>query len=306
MEYELIIVGAGPAGLAAALTASYHKLKILVLESGNAGGALISKYPWKTVDQVLGYPNMVGYQVAKKMVDHVLSQGVEIRENETAERIAKNEKQITVRTSKLEYHCKAVILAIGLGVPKKLGVLGEDKEGVHYSLTNPEEFTGKRVLVVGGGDSAVESAVVLSEHHASVTLIHRQEACRASEKNCKKLSESMVKLHLNTELAGIRGARKAETAVIYSNKTQERSEIGVDAVILSLGTTSNKKFLEDNNVKLDEKGNISVDACMRTGIEGVFAAGDVTGRWPRIPNAVGEGAYAGLNAYKYVKNPYWA
>jgi len=306
MEYELIIVGAGPAGLAAALTASYYKLKTLVLESGSAGGALISKYPWKTVDEVLGYPNMAGHQAAKKMVDHVAAQGVEIRENETVERIARNEKQITVKTAKWEYPCKAVVLAVGLGVPKKLGVPGEDKEGVVYSLLNPKEFKEKRALVVGGGDSALESAVVLAKQNASVTLIHRGDACRASEKNCRKLSDSSVRLLLNTELAEIRGAGKAETAVIFSNNTQERSEIGVDAVLLSLGMSSNKKFLEDNGIRLDEKGNVAVDKSMRTNLEGVFAAGDVTGKWLRIPNAIGEGGYAALNAFKYIKNPYWA
>lgn len=306
MDYELIIVGAGPAGLSAALTASYYKLKTLVLESGSAGGALTSKYPWKNVDGVLGYPNMVGYQVAKKMVEHANSEGVEIRENETAVNVTKVEKQTTVETSKGRYLCKAVVLAIGLGVPKKLNIVGENMGGVLYSLSNPKDFKKKRVLVVGGGDSALESAVILSENEAEVTLIHRGDCCRASEKNCKKLGGSRVKTLMNMELEEIKGSKNVENAVVFSNKTKEKQEMDVDAVLLSLGTTSNKKFLDTVGVKLDEKGNVVVDNMLRTNIEGVFAAGDVTGRWLRIPNAIAEGGFAALNAYKYIKNPYWA
>ncbi|MFH1126399.1 MAG: FAD-dependent oxidoreductase [Candidatus Altiarchaeota archaeon] len=306
MDYELVIVGAGPAGLAAALTASYYKLKTVVLESGSAGGALANKYPWKKVDEVLGYPDMAGHQVAEKMVSHAKMEGSEIRENETVENINKTEKGISVKTDKNEYQCKAVILAIGLGVPRKLGIPGENLKGVIYSLLNPKEFTGKKVLVVGGGDSALESAVILSENQTEVVLVHRGDCFRASEKNCKKLSESKVEGMMNRELAEIKGSEKAGRAVITSNKTKDQWEIEVDTVLLSLGTLSNKSFLEKICVKLDEKGNTAVDSMMRTNIQGVFAAGDITGRWLRIPNAIGEGSYAALNAYKYIKNPYWA
>ncbi|MBM3308877.1 MAG: NAD(P)/FAD-dependent oxidoreductase [Candidatus Altiarchaeales archaeon] len=306
MEYELVIVGAGPAGLSAALTAAYYKLKTLVLESGTAGGALTNKYPWKSVDQVLGQPHLLGYQVAKNMVEHVKLEGVEIKENETVLKIAKKDKQINVETTRGLHACKAVVLAIGLGIPKKLEIPGENLAGVLYSLSNPKDFKGKRVLVVGGGDTALESAVILAENNAEVTLIHRSDSYRASEKNCKKLAESRVECMLNRELSEIKGEGKVERAVVFSNKTNDRLEMEFDCILLSLGTTSNKKFLEDIGVKADDKGNVVVDRLLRTNIEGVFAAGDVTGKWLRIPNAIGEGGFAALNAYKYVKNPYWA
>jgi len=306
MDYELVIVGAGPAGLSAALNAAYRKLKTVVLDSSSAGGALTNKYPWKKVDEVLGYPDLVGYQVAKNMTDHVRGEGAEIRENESVENITREGGKITVETIKARYSCKAAILAIGLGIPKKLGVPGETMDGVVYSLLHPTQYEGKKVLVVGGGDSALESAEVLSRNKAEVTLIHRGDSCRASEKNCRKLAESSVKALMNTELKEVRGSGKAEKALIFSNKTKEEAEVNVDAVLLSLGTTSNKEFLGRVGVKVDEKGNVVVDNTMRTSMEGVFAAGDVTGRWLRIPNAMGEGGFAALNAYKYIKNPYWA
>lgn len=306
MDYDLIIVGAGPAGLSAALTASYRKIKTLVLDSGSAGGALTNKYPWKRVDEVLGYRDMAGHEVAQKMTEHVIKEGVVLRENETVENISKTGKEITVETSRGKYSCKSVILAVGLGVPRKLGIPGEDLNGVLYSLPNPAGFKGNRVLVVGGGDTALESAVMLSENKAEVALIHRGDCCRASEKNCKKLSESKVEALMNRELVEIKGFEKVERAVVVSNKTSDRWEIEADFALLSLGTVSNKQFLEKLGVRTDDKGNVVVDGMMKTNVEGVFAAGDVTGRWIRIPNAIGEGGFAALNAYKYVKNPYWA
>ena len=111
---------------------------------------------------------------------------------------------------------------------------------------------------------------------------------------------------LNRELSEIKGEGRVERAVVFSNKTNDRWEMEFNNILLSLGTTSNKKFLEDVGVKVDDKGNVVVDNLLRTNIEGVFAAGDVTGKWLRIPNAIGEGGFAALNAYKYIKNPYWA
>jgi thioredoxin reductase (NADPH) len=306
MDYELIIVGGGPAGLSAALSSSYRKMKALVLESGTAGGALTNKYPWKHVDEVLGQHEMVGYQIAGKMVEHVRKEGAEVRENESVEKITKQNKEFTIESNKGKYTCKSVILAIGLGVPRKLGVPGENLNGVVYSLSNPADYSKRNVVVVGGGDSAVESAVMLSQNNAETTLVHRGEECRASEKNLKDLSESKVKLMLNTELVEVVGSGRVEKVVLVSNKDKQRKELNADAVLLSLGTVSNKAFLESIGIKTDDKGNVVVDSQQRTNIEGVFAAGDVTGRWVRIPNAIAEGGYAAINAYKYVKKPYWA
>ena len=162
-EYELIVVGSGPGGLSAALTGACYKLKTLVLESASAGGALMNNYPWKIVDNHLGFKDLNGMECAEILVRHVRDEGVEIKENEAVEDIKRVDDGIMVETTKNKYSAKAVVLAIGLGTPFKLGIPGENMDGVIYSLPDPGKYNGKRVLVVGGGDTAVECAMALQD-----------------------------------------------------------------------------------------------------------------------------------------------
>lgn len=301
MDYELVIVGAGPAGLSAALSAAYYKLKTVVFESASAGGSPVNNYPWKKVDEFLGHRNMLGHEVARSMVDHVLAEGASIRENEAVVDVKRRDSQLEVKTIKETYACKAVILAIGLGVPRKLGVEGEGLPGVIYSLPKPLDYKGRKLVVVGGGDTALENALALRENGADVCLLHRGDRFRAKETTVKKIGEAGIACSMNTEVKAIAGSKAVERIVL-----KDGSELKADCALLSLGTVPNKDFLGRIGVKLSEKNNILVDQQMRTSIQGIFAAGDVTGRWIRIPNAIGEGGYAGLNAFKYIKNPYWA
>lgn len=301
MEYELIIVGAGPAGLSAALSAAYYKLKTIVFESASAGGSPINNYPWKKVDEFLGRRNALGHEVAGSMVEHVLAEGASIRENEAVEDIKRKDSILEVKTARGVYDCKAVILAIGLGVPRRLGTEGERLSGVVYSLSKPAEYKGRKVVVVGGGDTALENALALKENGAEVCLLHRGEAFRAKETTVKKIYEAGIACKMKTEVKAIAGSKGVEKVVL-----KDGGELQADCVLLSLGTVPNRDFLERIGVKLNDKNNVIVDQQMRTSIQGIFAAGDVTGKWIRIPNAIGEGGYAGLNAFKYIKNPYWA
>ena len=305
MEYELIVVGGGPAGLSAAVTAAYYKLKVLVVESASAGGALINQYPWKKVDNYIGFYGKKGAEVAELMADHARKEGVEIRENETATDVRREGEWINVRTTRGAYKAKAVVLACGLGSPRKLGVEGEGLEGVCFCLPEPSRYKGRKVLVVGGGDTAVECAVELKRKGADVTIVHRRDAFRATDKNVACVGEECVNVLWNTEVKKLEGKGKVEKAALFNNKDNTESVWKVDAVLFSLGTAANTEFLQRNGVKLNEKNSVVVDANMRTNLQGVFAAGDVVGRWARIPEAVGEGGLAGLNAFKYVKNPYW-
>ena len=303
-DYELIIVGSGPAGLSAGLTASYFKLKTLILESGFAGGALTNQYPWKVVDNCLGFRDMKGAQVAESMVGHIRAEGVEIRENETVTDIKPGEESITITTGKSEYSTKSVILTLGLGVPRKIGIPGENLDGVIYSLPKPENYSGKKALVAGGGDSAVESAMALQKAGAETTIIHRKDVFRASEENTRKINESGVTIKFNTEAKEILGNGKVESAELTNNQSNAEETGEFDIVLVSIGTVPNKEFLEKIGIELGEKG-VKVDELFRTNIQGIFAAGDVVGTWKRIPKAIGEGGFAGINAFKYVKKPYW-
>jgi len=303
MEYELIIVGSGPAGLSAGLTASYFKLKTLILESGFAGGALTNQYPWKIVDNCLGFRDMTGAEIADRMVEHIKAEGVEIRENEMVTDITANE-DIKVITGRGEYSAKAVILALGLGVPRKLGIPGENLDGVIYSIPKPENYAGKKALVTGGGDSAVESAMALQSAGADTTIIHRKDVFRASDENTRKINESGVKIRFNTEAKEILGDGKVEKVKLVNNQINDAESQDFDIVLVSIGTVPNKEFLGKIGIEVGEKG-VKIDELARTNIKGIFAAGDVVGTWKRIPQAIGEGGFAGINAFKYVKKPYW-
>jgi len=306
MDYEVIIVGGGPAGLSAAITTAYYKLKTLVIESASAGGALINQYPWKKVDNYLGVVNKSGAEVAKMMVDHAIAEGVDILENETVTNIKKTGKEIKVTTSKGEYGCKATILAVGLGSPRKLGVTGEGLQGVKYCLPDPKRYEKKKIIVVGGGDTAVECAVELKRNGADVTVVHRRDAFRATEKNVACVKNECVNVLWNTQVHDIDGDGKVEKVTLLNNKSNTTTEWEVNSVLFSLGTVANTEFLEKIGVKLNEQEKIETDSDMRTNVKGVFAAGDIVGKWIRIPQAIGEGGLAGLNAFKYVKNPYWS
>jgi len=305
-EFDIIVVGGGPAGMQASLTASYLKLRVCVIELENAGGALINKYPWKHIDEFLGYKNMTGAEAAKKIVEHVKSEGVTIKEHEEVKDIIRTDSGLTVKSSNGTYHCKAVVLTVGLGVPRKLGVQGEELEGVEYSMSEPLVFKGKKVLVVGGGDTAVEQACALTEIGADVKIAHRRDQFRASEKNICELGKCKIPCLYNTEVKEIIGEDKVEKVIFVNNKTNKESMEEFDNILMLLGTTSNKDFLDKLSIETDKKGSVIVDENMKTSREGVFAAGDVVGRWLRIPYAIGEGGLAGLNAFKYIKNPYWA
>ena len=303
-DYELIIVGSGPAGLSAGLTASYFKLKTLILESGFAGGALTNQYPWKVVDNCIGFKDMKGAEIADQMVEHIKAEGVEIKENETVTDIKPRGESITITTGKSEYSAKSVILTLGLGVPRKLGIPGENLDGVIYSLPRPENYARKKALVTGGGDSAVESAMALQKAGADTTIIHRKDVFRASEENTRKINESGVTIKFNTEVKEILGDGKVGQVKLINNQTNAEETGEVDLVLVSIGTIPNKEFLEKIGIELGEKG-VKVDELFRTNIQGIFAAGDVVGTWKRIPKAIGEGGFAGINAFKYVKKPYW-
>jgi thioredoxin reductase (NADPH) len=310
-EYDIIVVGGGPAGLSAAITVAYYKVSVLVIESGSAGGALIGQYPWKKVDNYPGLYEKTGSEVAKLITDHALKEGVKINENETVLDLRRqanpddSKEYMLVKTNKGEYKAKAIVLACGLGSPRKLGVEGENLDGVTFCLPDPKKFKGKRILVVGGGDSAVECAVELKRKGADTTIIHRKDAFRATDKNVQCVKEECIDILWNTEVKRIEGGKRVERVHLFNNKDNTDTVWLGDGVLFSLGTEANTEFLKRIGIKINEKGQVQVNADMRTNLQGVFAAGDVVGKWIRIPQAIGEGGLSGLNAFKYVKNPYW-
>ena len=305
MRYDLVIIGAGPAGLAAALDAAYLKMKTLVLEAGKAGGALTQSYPWKRVDSCLGLSNMVGSEVAEKMISHVKDEGIVIRENEHVESVERHGGKFLVATGHGRYECGSVIVATGIrGVPRKLGVEGEELEGVDYAVTDPVKFKGKKVLVVGGGDSAVDSALGLLEAGARVWLAHRRDDLRAVDESKEKIRKSQVRILWNTEVSGMVGVKAVESVTLSNNVTGKKTTLPFDSVIICTGSIPVKECIEKLGIKM-EGICVPVNKDGMTSMPGIFAAGDIVSDIKRIPQALATGERATYSAYKYLRNPYW-
>lgn len=309
MSYDLIIMGAGPAGLSAALTACYLKVKHVVLEATVAGGALIQKYPAKRVDSCLGFRGLTGKEIAQRWVEHVKLEGSTILENEEVKGLKRDEQNriFTVRTGKNEYNGKTVLICIGIiGCPRKLSIPGEDAcECVDYCLVDPRDYNDREVLVIGGGDSALEVAIMLDEVCRKVYIAHRKDKFRATEKNQERLEKSKVDILWNTELTEISGVENIENVCLVNNKTNEESCLKVDNILIFCGSVLNVDFLR--NLGLDcEKNRIKIKDDMSTEIGGLYAAGDITGTLRRIPEAIAQGHRAVYSIYKFLKKPYWA
>ena len=309
MMYDLVIIGAGPAGLSAALTASYLKLKHVVIEANLGGGALIQGYPWKKVDSFLGYPNKTGQEMSDIMMDHVQKEGSEVREKEPIEKIERNEKTKTfaVHTPKKEYETKSILIATGIaGTPRKLGIKGEDHKKVHYSIKNPALYEGHKILVVGGGDSAVEAAFALSKAKADVSIAHRKDVFRCTEKNSACMNMTDAILLFNTELTEIKtDAENIVSVTLLDNINNKTKNDRFDDIFIFAGSVINIDHLKGLDIKM-EGNKVIVDSQMKTSIDGIYAAGDITGKLMRIPEAIGEGHLAVYSIFKYLRNPYWA
>lgn len=306
-NWELIIIGAGAAGLASGIYGARSGLKTLVLDEKLAGGTtadapVIENYP--------GFQSITGVELAQKMAAHCRSSGATIREFEAVASLdLKGEKKI-VKTNRGVYEAKAVIIASGSHY-REIGVPGEKEfrgRGVSYcGICDGPLFKGKRVLVVGGGNSAVITALYLAGIVSEVKIAHRRDVFRAEEALVKDLKrKENVEILWNTEVREITGGKVVEKVAVFNNKTGETAEISVDGVFVQVGEAPNSQLAKDAGVEVDEKGYIKVDVFQRTNIPGVYAAGDVTNHpVKQVGTAVGQGITAALEAYGFIRRPYY-
>ncbi len=313
MHYDVIIVGAGPAGLSAAAFAARRKLKTLVLEAANkAGGKPVNMYGTKIVEDFIGFPEGVkGEEVGKALLRQAEKFGAEIRCDSRVSRVLTLNKEKLIETEDGEtYRAKAVIIATGSHSKNFVGgIEGEKKfrnKGVSYALSNPSSMKGKKVLVVGGGETAVETALALKDIAKEVHLAHRRDSFRADEILVEKLKKSNINILYNSRVVKIKGNKTVTSTTLQNTKTGEQTELSVDQIIFCIGSIPASEILKDLNVQVDKNGVIVVDCDQKTSVEGIFAAGDVAGGAMRISTAIGEGIKAALSAYKYIRQPYWA
>ncbi len=311
MTYDLIIIGAGPAGLTAGIYARSRKMKTLIIDAASAGGQLTNLYPEKAIHNYPGYVLIQAKKLGEKLRAQAESMGCEIIEHERVLEIEDGDQSFLVHSQRGEHSSKSVIVAIGMGLfkPRRMNCLGEDElcgRGVHYILPPKEYLVGKKVVMLGGGNSALEMALI-AESVTDTTVVHRRGAFRADESVVEAVCQSSIRQVLNSEVKSIDGGEKVVSVTVTSNGVEET--IPADMVIINIGITSDMEDLRNWNLELDEDNLIKVDHCMTTSRPGIFACGDVVnykGKYRQIVTACGEAATACNSAYKFVKKPYWA
>lgn len=306
-SWELVIIGAGSAGLAAGIYGARSGLKTLVLEEKNAGGTtadapLVENYP--------GLQTISGFDLAQKMVAQAKNAGVTIREFETANALDFRSEPRLVKTNKASYATKTVIIASGSHY-REIGVSGEKEfrgRGVSYcGICDGPLFKDKHLLVVGGGNSALITALYLAEIASDVKIAHRRDTFRAEEALVKALMEkSNVQVLWNAEVKKIVGDKLVSKAVLFDNKKGETWDLPVDGVFVQVGEDPNSQLAKEAGIAVDDDGYIVVDALQRTNVAGIYAAGDVTNHpVKQVGTAVGQGITAALEAYAYIRRPYY-
>jgi thioredoxin reductase (NADPH) len=301
--YDIIIVGAGPAGLSAAIYAARAKLKVLVIDKSTAGGQV------KTTHQVANYPGFIdpipGHQLARQMHEQAKLYGAKF---ELVTEITAFDLQSDPKWFELEeeqrVEGKYVIIATGRS-PRLLGIPGEQElkgNGISYCATcDADFFKGKEIFVIGGGNSAMEESLLLLQHVKSITVIHQFDTLQAEKITAEKvLSNPNVNVLWSHEPRAFTATDDGKITVEIENlKTHERSKLSRDGVFIFVGMLPNNELWKNSGLELDKYGYIMTNTRMQTNIPRVYAAGDITTKtqW-QITTAVGDGTVAALEIVK--------
>jgi len=307
-RYEIIVVGAGPAGQTAALYAGRSRIPTLVLERGIPGGEL-----WNTaeVEDYPGFELIMGPELADKMQKHAEKFGAQFETAEVTSISPDGDDQVVATADGREFRAPAVIVAVG-GEPRKLGVPGEEEfagKGVSYcAVCDGAFFQDEEIAVVGGGDSAVEEGTFLTRYGSRVHLVHRRNDYRAQPILIEQMRASgKVDEVLNTVVDEIHGQEGRVSHVTLRNvDSGEQSKLEVGAVFPFIGFIPHSDIFDEEiaeRIQLDEGGHIITNEKMETAVPGIYAAGDVRSQFVRqITNAVGDATTAALAAHAYVEH----
>ena len=302
--FDVIIIGAGAAGLTAGIYTSRAKLSTLILNEGAIGGQMV------LTEEIANYPGVAatkGYMLANTMKEQAKSFGCKIKSNI---KISKYQFDTQVKEVELadgrKFKAKAVILTPG-GRPRSLNIEGEAEykgKGISYCATcDGDFFTGREVVVVGGGNSALEEAVALTQYATKVTIVHQFDHFQAFEHAIQEAKNNpKIEFIMESELRGFYGNGKLEKVTIEHLTTGKLSELKTDGTFIFVGYQPNTESLKEL-VQLNDRNEIIVDSAMKTSVEGVFAAGDcINKRYRQITTPVAEGTIAALSAAEYLRN----
>ena len=302
---KVVIIGSGPAGLTAALYTARANLAPVVIAGPQLGGQIaitheVENYPgfWSAESTPTG-PELV--EVMQKQAEHF---GARIEYDEVVEVDFKNSSPFTVKTHSETYSADAVIVTAGAS-PRKLHVPGEDQfvgRGVSYCATcDGFFFRGKDVIVVGGGDSAIEEGLFLTKFANEVKVIHRRDELRAGPAlTTRAFKHEKINFVWDTVVKEVVGNGVVQSVTLENVKTGDQTELKTDGVFIFIGHFPNSKFLE-GHLAMDEEGYVLTDEKMRTNIAGVFAAGEIQDpHWRQIATSVGQGCAAAMSTEKWL------
>lgn len=307
-EVDLLIVGAGPAGLYAAYYAGFRGLSTAIVDSlPEPGGQLTALYPEKPIYDVAGFPGVRSRDLVAALVEQAAAHGPTFLLGRRAEELHRAEDGFGVQLDDgSQLRCRTILVTAGLGTfsPRALPAAADwVGRGVEYVVRDLDELAGLDVLIVGGGDSAVDWALALVGSAKSVTLTHRRTAFRAHAASVAALQSSDVRVMVPCEVDSISGSDRVEAAVVRNSATDEATEIPVQAVVAALGFIADLGPLTRWGMQLDRRRHVLVDTHMATSVPGVYSAGDVVeypGKVRLISVGFGEAATAVNNAAVYL------
>lgn len=293
----------------AAFYAGMRQMSVTLIESmPQLGGQLAALYPEKYIYDVAGFPKVTAQELVDNLREQMKLFETNIRlEQKVLSVVKKEERLFEIVTDADTFHARAVIIAAGVGAfePRKLELpeaAKHESANLHYFVGDMEKFRGRRVLISGGGDSAVDWALMLEPIASSVTLVHRRDKFRAHEHSVERLMQSGVQVVTPTEITALHGDAAIERVTLTHVKTGETSEVAVDDVIVNFGFVSSLGPISEWGLEIDG-GSIVVDSRMESSIPGIFAAGDIAtypGKLKLIAVGFGEAPTAVNNAKVYI------
>jgi len=302
IDYQLIILGGGPAGLTAGLYAARDRLNVLLVEKGVVGGQVLVT-DW--IDNYPGFPDGVsGSDLIEKMAAQTSRFGLQTKNGNVVKvELSATKKKLTLESGE-ELTSQALIICTGAR-PNKLGIPGEEKftgKGVSYCATcDGPFFRNQEIVVVGGGDTAIQEADFLTKFASKVTVIHRRDSLRATKVLQEKaFANERIEFIWNSQVVAIEGEKEVERIKVR-NIADEEKEIAVSGIFILIGTIPNNEVLPLEQLGSDKHGFIKTDQEMRTRVPGVMAAGDIRSKHVRqVINGAGEGAVAAIAAEHYL------
>lgn len=309
--FDCTIIGGGPTGLYAAFYAGMREMSVKIIDSlGELGGQVSALYPEKYIFDVAGFPKIKGKDFVAGCVEQGMQFGPTVSLGEKVEGLEQQaDGTFLLTTDRHQHRTKTVIIAAGVGAfaPRKLPDAPEldalEGESIFYFVKDLERFRNRKLLIVGGGDSALDWAMGLEEIADKITLIHRRDKWRAHEDSVNKVLRSSVDVRTFHEVKNVAHADNAiHKVTIFNNKTKEEADLDIDTLIMCLGFIANLGPIRTWGLQLED-GGIAVDSTMATTTPGVFAAGDVVrykGKLNLIATGFGEAAIAANYAKNFI------